>query len=141
MPKLAASVYADERARAFPFFVVMGPISFVYLATFSIGSQPALMDAGPPGSCGGSSYTCTTLSALTSSRFRERANKFFGLVAERRRALRQMVVAPGELLLGHASVIFIIEWENDERVVDTIQPRPSVYWGCMCRDILIVLAI
>ena len=108
MPKLAASVHADERARAFPFFVAMRPISPVYLETFSIGSQPALMDAGPPGSRCGSSYTCTTLSALTPSRFRERANKFLGLVAERRRALRQMVVAPGELLRRLACDVFAV---------------------------------
>ena len=96
------------RARAFPFFIAMGPASLIYLATFSIGSQPALMDAGPPSSRHGSSYTCTTLSALTPSRFRERANKFFGLVAERRRVLRQMVVAPGELLRRLACGVFAV---------------------------------
>ena len=41
-------------------------------------------------------------------RFRERANKFFGLVAERRRALRQMVVAPGELLQRLACDVFAV---------------------------------
>ena len=41
-------------------------------------------------------------------RFRERANKFFGLVAERRRVLRQMVVAPGGLLRRLACGVFAV---------------------------------
>ena len=64
MPKLAASVHADERACALPFLSITGPVSFVALATFLIVSQPALMGAGPPGSRRGSIYTCMALNTV-----------------------------------------------------------------------------